>query len=63
MGYIRNNRLIILSPQKQVGMYIPDFQSGAGTKAIPDTTLVNEAIAWYQGANFLYKSGNYKIKK
>ncbi len=63
MGYIRNGKLVILSPQKQNTMFIPNFQSGVGSKVDADTGLVNEAIAWYQGANFLYKSGKYKIKK
>jgi phosphoglycerol transferase MdoB-like AlkP superfamily enzyme len=60
MGYIRNGKLIILSPQKQSKMYIPNFQSGVGNTVSTDSILLNEAIAWYQGANYLYKSGNYK---
>jgi phosphoglycerol transferase MdoB-like AlkP superfamily enzyme len=60
MGYIRNGKLIILAPQKQSKMYIPNFQSGVGNTVSTDSILLNEAIAWYQGANYLYKSGNYK---
>jgi phosphoglycerol transferase MdoB-like AlkP superfamily enzyme len=63
MGYIRNNKLVILSPQKKVEMYIPNFVSGVGSKTTQDQTSLNEAIAWYQGANYLYKTGGYLMTK
>jgi phosphoglycerol transferase MdoB-like AlkP superfamily enzyme len=63
IGYIRNNKLVILSPQKKIETMAPDFISGAATKISPDQVLINEAIAWYQGANFLYKNGGYKMTK
>jgi phosphoglycerol transferase MdoB-like AlkP superfamily enzyme len=63
MGYIHNNRLVILSPQKRINQYIPDFKTGNSTKIIPDMEATREAIAWYQGANYLYKKGGYKAVK
>lgn len=63
MGYIHNGKLVILSPQKKIETFIPNFTSGAAAKTTPDPTLINEAIAWYQGANFLYKKGGYKMTK
>ncbi len=63
MGYIRNGKLVILSPQKKIETFTPNFISGAAAKITPDQTLTNEAIAWYQGANFLYKNGGYKMTK
>jgi len=63
VGYIRNNKLVILSPQKKIETMAPDFVSGTATRINPDQPLINEAIAWYQGANFLYKSGGYKMIK
>jgi phosphoglycerol transferase MdoB-like AlkP superfamily enzyme len=63
IGYIRNNKLIILSPQKKIETMVPNFISGTSIKTIPDQALINEAIAWYQGANFLYKKGGYKMIK
>ncbi|MEO7766017.1 MAG: LTA synthase family protein, partial [Ferruginibacter sp.] len=60
LGYIRNGVLVILSPQKKVATYRPNFLTGAA-KQIPDTdSVTNEAIAWYQGANYLFKTGKYK---
>lgn len=60
MGYIRNGKLVILSPQQKIKTFIPDFTSGANVGTTNNNELVNEAIAWYQGASFLYKSGKYK---
>jgi len=63
MGYIRNGKLVILSPQKKIEMVVPNFILGTATKTVLNDSLVNEAIAWYQGANFLYKTGGYKMTK
>lgn len=63
MGYIRNGKLVILSPQKKIEMVIPNFISGITSKISHEKALENETVAWYQGANYLYKSGGYNIKK
>lgn len=62
MGFIKDNSLVILAPQKKISMYQPNFLTG-GANQIPLTNeLSNEAIAWYQGASFLIKSGKYIFK-
>lgn len=63
MGYLSNGKLVILSPQQKVAQFIPDFSTGAASKTGLNDTLVSEAIAWYQGANYLYKFKKYKIQK
>jgi phosphoglycerol transferase MdoB-like AlkP superfamily enzyme len=63
MGYLSNGKLVILSPQQKVAQFIPDFSTGAASKTALNDSLVNEAIAWYQGANYLYKFKKYKIQK
>lgn len=60
MGYIRDGNLVILSPQQKIAMFQPDFATGAALKIPTKDSLINEAIAWYQGANYLYKTGGYK---
>jgi phosphoglycerol transferase MdoB-like AlkP superfamily enzyme len=60
MGYIRDGKLVILSPQQKIAMFQPDFVTGAALKIPTRDSLVNEAIAWYQGANYLYKTGGYR---
>jgi phosphoglycerol transferase MdoB-like AlkP superfamily enzyme len=63
MGYIRNDKLAILSPQKKAEMYIPNFVSGVGSKTTQNQAFLNEAIAWYQAANYLYKTDGYSMIK
>jgi phosphoglycerol transferase MdoB-like AlkP superfamily enzyme len=63
MGYIRDGRLVILSPQKKIEMFEQNFVTGLAVKITPEKALINEAIAWYQGANYLYKTGGYKAIK
>jgi phosphoglycerol transferase MdoB-like AlkP superfamily enzyme len=60
MGYIKNDTLVILSPQKKVIMYKTDFRTGENRKIALSLSLKNEAIAWYQGASFLFKNDRYK---
>ncbi len=59
MGFIKDGKLVILSPRKKVNMFIPDFKSGTAIPASISDSLVNEAIAWYQGASYLFKKGKY----
>ena len=63
MGYIKNGEMVILAPQQKVQMVKPDFLTGGNTLIRSSDSLVNEAIAWYQGASFLYRSGGYKSIK
>ncbi len=62
MGYIKNDTLVILSPQKKVTMYKTELFSGFNEKIDVSDRLKNEAIAWYQGANYLFKNNRYKKK-
>lgn len=62
MGYIKNDTLVILSPQKKISMYKTDLSAGINQKIEVSERLRNEAIAWYQGASFLYKNNRYKNK-
>jgi phosphoglycerol transferase MdoB-like AlkP superfamily enzyme len=63
MGYIKNGKLVILSPRKKIKTFTPDFITGANVSISNSTELVNETIAWYQGASYLYRSGKYKSLK
>jgi phosphoglycerol transferase MdoB-like AlkP superfamily enzyme len=63
MGYIKGDMLVILSPQQKVKMYRPDYSTGSNTLIYDSTNLINEAIAWYQGASLQYKTGKYKSIK
>ena len=56
LGYIKNNRLTILSPQQKVTNYKIDAQSGEMHPEGIDQKLQNEAIIYYQSANYVYKN-------
>ena len=57
LGYIKDSELVILSPQQRVEAFTPNFLIGVSTKISPSSNLINEAIAWYQIANYLYTNG------
>ena len=63
MGFLKHDTLVILSPKKMVRMFKTDPNSGATIPIPLSNNLINEAIAWYQGASFLYNSGFYKSMK
>lgn len=63
LGYIRNNQLIILSPHQTIATYKPDFLTGAASQIPSSDSMSLEAIAWYQGANFMFKSEKFKYIK
>ena len=59
MGFIKDGNLVILSPQQKINSFRPDFVTGANIQIANNDELVKEAIAWYQGASYLYKAGKY----
>lgn len=59
LGYIKNNKLVILDPNKKVATYQPDFTTGSATSLPADQKLINEAISNYQMASYLYQKGLY----
>ena len=61
LGYLKNNKLVILNPNKKLGTFTPNFKTG-GSKPIPaEEWLTDEAIANYQLASYLYSNGGYQF--
>lgn len=60
IGYVKGDKMVVLSPQKKVEMFKVDFNIGTEEKIPVDTSLLNEAIAYYQTASYLYKHNMYK---
>lgn len=60
MGYVKGDSLVILSPRQKISSYKTDFQSGTAIKIANNEAIVNEAIAWYEGASWLFKHNHYK---
>jgi phosphoglycerol transferase MdoB-like AlkP superfamily enzyme len=59
LGYIKNNKLVILEPNKKVKTFKPDFLTGNALPITNDDNLTNEAIANYQLASYLYQHHLY----
>ncbi|NII82225.1 MULTISPECIES: LTA synthase family protein [unclassified Pedobacter] len=59
LGYIKNNKLVILDPNKKATTYKPDFTTGSAVAIPADQKLINEAISNYQMASYLYQNGLY----
>jgi len=59
LGYIKNNKLVILDPNKKAATYKPDFTNGNAVAIPADQKLINEAISNYQMASYLYQNGLY----
>ncbi len=63
IGYIKNDTMVVLLPNKVVNSYKVDFKTFAAIKINNDPHLVNQAIAWYQSASYLFNNDKYKAKK
>lgn len=63
LGYIKGNKLSILSPQQRFSFYQFDRHTGEETKMNPDTTLEHNAITYYQTAEYMFVHGLNKIEK
>lgn len=60
VGLMRAGRLTILSPRRQVAAFRYDLrQPGQQTSSLPDPADVRDAVAWYQGASWLFTAGRY----
>lgn len=55
LGYIKNDHLTILGPQQKVAYYKIGRFSGAIEKKPVDEEMANEAITYYQSANYVQK--------
>jgi phosphoglycerol transferase MdoB-like AlkP superfamily enzyme len=60
VAYARNNKMVVLSPQQKIDMFSVDFITGTQTAIPLEDSLINEAIAYYQTAGYLFKRGLYK---
>jgi phosphoglycerol transferase MdoB-like AlkP superfamily enzyme len=60
LGFIKNDKLVILGPKKTAEVFKPDFKTGAAILLPMDSVLINEAITWYQTASYMFTNGVYK---
>ena len=63
LGYLKDNKLIILSPQQKVEAFDVDSTDFATTPIKSAPALEKEAISYYQSASYLLRHRLYQFKK
>lgn len=56
LGYMKDDRLVVLSPRKQVELFKLS-ENHELIETTQDPQLMQEAMAWYQSASYLFKNG------
>lgn len=59
LGYIRNQQLIVLEPNKKISAFEPNFKTGDSKSIGVNKQLSKEAISYYQHAAYLYQNHLY----
>jgi phosphoglycerol transferase MdoB-like AlkP superfamily enzyme len=62
LAYLKNDRLVILSPQQRAQTMVYQLGNNSQQPAPPDKGLTNEAIAFYQTAYHLFKHGGLRAE-
>ena len=63
LGYVKNDTLVVLSPDKKaVAWHINDWNTSDYSSVEADSSLLDEAVNYYQSAAHLFNSGQLKIK-
>ncbi len=60
LGYIKNDQLVVLSPQQKKEQFIMDFKNKSQSLGPLDQKLAEEAIAWYQVSSYVFEKGLMK---
>jgi len=55
LGFIKNDKITILSPQQKARFYQFDRKTGIMIDIPADNELLNDAISYYQSSNYVYK--------
>ena len=59
LGYLKDGKLALLQPKRKTGVFRTD-ENGKPVAPEQDPALVREAVALYQSASMLFKSGRYR---
>ena len=60
LGYLQNENLLVLSPGSGVDQFVVDKEDGfnqSSSSSVIKQELTKKAIAFYQGANYIYQNG------
>ncbi|MCG7855861.1 sulfatase-like hydrolase/transferase [Flavihumibacter sediminis] len=50
IAYVKDGKMVVLSPRRKARMFKPDFRTGIMRPDKMDKVMEHEAIAWFQGA-------------
>lgn len=56
LGFIEGDKLLVLGPKKEAGYFSFSRQDGKTTEIKPQDGLLLDALAYYQGTNYIYKN-------
>lgn len=59
LGYIKGDKMVILSPQKKAEEVAIDFSTYETKPVKPDAKLIEEAVAWYETSSIAIKNNLY----
>lgn len=62
LGYLTEDRLLVLGPRKYAAQYHLDRISGTATPMTIDTKLMDDMFAYYQGADYIYQHRLNRIR-
>lgn len=60
LGFIHKGKMVQLDPQQKVTTYTPNFSDGSLIKIGNDSTVIGDAITWYQTASYAFTNGLMK---
>lgn len=65
LGFMKKDRLVILDIKKETGLYQFDRRIGEAKRMLPDQRLIDEAISYYQGADYVNQNhlNRWDLKK
>ena len=62
LGFIHNDKLLVLGPKKEAGYFSFVRKDGATTVLPPQDELLMDGLAYVQGANYIYKNRLNRLK-
>jgi len=63
LGFIHNDKLLVLGPKKEAGYFSFVRKDGATTVLPPQDELLMDGLAYVQGANYIYKNRLNRLKE
>ena len=63
LGYLRDNALTVLEPQRRLEQFTPDYNTGGATPMRPQNqSLIDQAVAYYQVASEQFRRGQLALR-